>query len=411
MDVVAKRRRPGPAPRGVTGPLAGFEAGLRAHVAGRGHPAGMVRDAVRTMDRLSGWMVGRDLAVAELTPREVAAFLAVRRESCRTRQGAAGQLGIVVRFLREAGAIPGGVSAQLSPVEALLADYRRYLVGQRGLAAESVRCYLNQGRKFLAVLPQPLESSLADLDAAVVTGFILRESVAAGSVWSAKALVTATRSLLRYLHVEGLIPRALVAAVPGVAGWRLAALPRGLERGQVDALLAAHDTALPVGRRDHAILLVLARLGLRGAEVASLTLADVDWRAGLITVRGKGSRVEQLPLPAEVGQQLAAYLTGSRPVCRCAALFVTTRAPYRALTPGAIRSIMARACVIAGLPRLGAHRLRHTLATEMLAAGSPLAEVGQVLRHRSQLSTAGYAKVEHQVLRTLAGIWPEGGGR
>lgn len=159
------------------------------------------------------------------------------------------------------------------------------------------------------------------------------------------------------------------------------------------------------------MLTVLARLGLRGAEVAALRLTDIDWHAGEIAVRGKGSRIERLPLPAEVGEALASYLTGARPRCSAPAVFVTARAPYQALTGTCIRAIMGRACERAGLPRLGAHRLRHSLATAILRAGAPLPEVGQVLRHRSQLSTAVYAKVDHAALRTLAQPWPEGGAR
>ncbi|MBM0240212.1 tyrosine-type recombinase/integrase [Micromonospora sp. ATA32] len=293
-------------------------------------------------------------------------------------------------------------------MEALLADYRVWLVAERGLAAESVRCYGVQARKFLVQLADPLDESLARLDAATVTVFMVGQSTAAGSVWSAKALVTAMRSLLRFLPVQGLVPVSLTAAVPGVAGWRLGALPRGLARGQVRTLLAAHGTTTPVGLRDHAVLTVLACLGLRGAEVAALGIRDVDWRAGEIMVRGKGSRVERLPLPAAVGEALAAYLTGGRPSCPCPTVFVTARAPYQPLTGSSVRAIMGRACQQAGLPRFGAHRLRHSLATDMLRAGAALAEVGQVLRHPSQLSTAIYAKVDHETLRTLARPWPGG---
>lgn len=257
-------------------------------------------------------------------------------------------------------------------------------------------------------MPGPLEQALAGLDAAAVTGFMVGQTQRAGSVESAKALVTGMRSLLRFLHIDGRVPAPLVGAVPGVAGWRLGTLPRGLPQAQVTALLAAPDTTTPVGLRDHAVLTLLARLGLRGAEVAALRLADVDWRGGELVVRGKGARVERLPLPVAAGEAVAAYLTGGRPVCSCATVFVTTRAPYRSLDPSAIRAIMGRACVRAGLPRLGAHRLRHTLATQMLRAGAGLVEVGQVLRHRSQLSTTVYAKVDHAALRLLARPWPGG---
>lgn len=293
-------------------------------------------------------------------------------------------------------------------VEELLTDFGRWLSTERAVAGETVRCYRVQARKFLAHLSTPVGRSLAGLDAAAVTSYVVGHAAAADSVWSAKAHVTALRSLLRFLHVHGWVGGPLVGAVPAVAGWRLASLPKGLPSVQVQALLDAHDLDTGVGLRDHAVLIVLARLGLRGAEVAALGLADVEWRAGQVVVHGKGSRVERLPLPAEVGQALADYVTGSRPRCACASLFVTARRPYRPLTPGAVRSIMGRACGRAELPRLGAHRLRHTLATDLLRAGASLPEIGQVLRHRSQLSTTIYAKVDYATLRTLARPWPGG---
>jgi site-specific recombinase XerD len=291
---------------------------------------------------------------------------------------------------------------------ALVVEYRLWLSTERGLATESVRCYASQARKFLAELADPLAASLARVDAATVTEITVRHSVRSKSVWSAKAFVTAVRSLLRFLHMRGLIPVSLTGAVPAVAGWRLSTVPRGLRADDVDALLAAHDTSTSVGLRDRAVLTVLVRLGLRGAEAAALRLADIDWRGGQIVVRGKGSRVERLPLPSDAGQALATYVTDARPRGVCAAVFVTARAPYEPLSAMAVRSIMRRACRRAGLPGLGAHRLRHTLATDLLRAGSPLSEVGQVLRHRSQSSTAIYAKVDHHSLRALARPWPGG---
>jgi site-specific recombinase XerD len=393
---------------GVVGPLAPYEAGLRAELAQAGYAASSVADVVRAMARLSGWLQATGLTPGGLTPAWVEEFLAVRRQHSRVEAVARRGLGPVLRFLRGRGVVPGGdLAVEVTPVEALLADYRAWLVGERGLAAASVRCYLIQSRTFLAQLPDPLDVALTRLDAASVTAFMVRACGAASSVWSAKALVTSIRSLLRFLQVDGRIPGPLTAAVPGVAGWRLSALPRALGDGQAASMLASCDTTTTTGRRDHAVLLVLARLGLRGAEVAALTLDDVDWRAGELAVRGKGARIERLPLPGEVGVARAGYVTGGRPRCACRALFVTTRAPHQQLSPAAVRQVVARACGRAGLPRLGAHRLRHTLATGLLRAGAPLAEVGQVLRHRSQLSTAVYAKVDHDALRALARPWPE----
>ena len=230
------------------------------------------------------------------------------------------------------------------------------------------------------------------------------------SVTGARDLASALRSFLRYLHVAGLIEAPLVWAVPSVADLRDRTLPRGLEPLAVRKLLASCDRRRTIGRRDHAILLLMARLGLRRGEVAAIQLEDVDWRAGLLLVRGKGSRQDVLPLPVDVGEALVSYLR-RRPRCETRALFVRITAPPQELSPHAIGSIVREACTRAGLPRVGAHRLRHTAATEMLRAGASLAEIGQVLRHREQKTTAVYAKIDRRALRALARPWPpqEGG--
>ncbi|MFF4259894.1 site-specific integrase [Streptomyces sp. NPDC001663] len=408
---VSRERRRGPVPLVMTGPLAPYEPLLRTELTSLGYAAASVTDAVRMMRRLSTWMDRREITAAGLTPPRAEEFLVFRRAVCHSESVPRRSLGAVVKVLRNADVVPVPAAPADDEVHELLTDYAAYLHGERGLAGESVRCYCSQARKFLTALPAPLEESLARLDAARVTAFMVRHTAESESVWSAKALVTAVRSLLRYLHVDGRIPAPLTGAVPAVAGWRLDSLPRGLASQQVTALLAAPDPRTGTGRRDRAVLTVLARLGLRGAEVAALQMADIDWHAGEVAVRGKGSRVERLPLTAEAGEVLADYITGARPRCSATAVFVTSRAPYQALDASCIRAIMGRACARAGLPRLGAHRLRHTLATTILRAGAPLPEVGQVLRHRSQLSTTVYAKVDHAALRTLAQPWPEGGGR
>jgi site-specific recombinase XerD len=292
---------------------------------------------------------------------------------------------------------------------ALLAEFGTWLDRERGLSPVSVRCYSKQVRAFLAAFPGAAETTVHGLDAGQVTAFMTgfcRDR----NPWSAKAMVTSLRAFLRFAHATGRTAAPLAGAVPAVASWRLAALPRGLSAAEVERLLAGCGRETAVGRRDFAVLSLLARLGLRGAETAGLQLGDVDWRAGEIAVTGKGSRTERLPLPAPAGEALVAWLTGGRPACESRAVFVTVRRPYRQLTPEAVRAVMGRACDRAGLERRGAHRLRHALATEMLRAGASLPEVGQVLRHRSQLSTAVYAKVDQNALRPLARPWP-GGGR
>ena len=288
----------------------------------------------------------------------------------------------------------------------LLAEFRTWLDRQRGLSPVSVGCYSKQAKYFLAAVGGP--GAVSSLDAGRVTAFMVDYSQGRNT-WSAKAMVTSLRAFLRFAHATGRTAVPLAGAVPAVASWRLAVLPRGVKAAEIAMLLAGCDRETAVGLRDYAVLSLLARLGLRGAEAAGLQFGDIDWRAGEITVTGKGSRAERLPLPAAAGEALAAWLTDGRPQCGSRAVFVTVRRPYRQLTPDAVRQVMGRACDHAGLERRGAHRLRHALATEMLRAGASLPEVGQVLRHRSLLSTSVYAKVDQGALRPLARPWPGAG--
>jgi integrase/recombinase XerD len=288
----------------------------------------------------------------------------------------------------------------------LLAEFCTWLDRERGLSPVSVRCYCKQAKYFLAAIGGP--GAVSGLDAGKVTAFMVDYSQDRNT-WSAKAMVTSLRAFLRFAHATGRTAVPLAGAVPAVASWRLSALPRGLKAAEVEMLLAGCGRGTATGLRDYAVLSLLARLGLRGAEAAGLQLDDIDWRAGEIAVTGKGSRTGRLPLPAPAGEALAAWLTGGRPRCGSRAVFVTVRRPYRQLTPEAVRAVMGRACDRAGLERRGTHRFRHALATEMLRAGASLPEVGQVLRHRNQLSTSVYAKVDQGALRPLARPWPGAG--
>jgi len=251
---------------------------------------------------------------------------------------------------------------------------------------------------------------LSGLTAVDVLGFVLG-ACPGRAVGSAKLIVCALRSLLGWLHVTGIVSAPLASAVPSVAGWQLSGLPKGLEPGQLRRLLVACDRRTSTGRRDYAIMLLLSRLGLRAGEVAALGLDDIDWRSGEFTVVGKGNRAERLPLPAEVGAAITAYLRRGRPgTAEGRSVFVRVHAPHRALTTGGVTMVVFDAAQRAGLPKMHAHRLRHTAATTMLRAGSPLAEVGQVLRHRSSLTTAIYAKVDRDALAVLARPWPTSPG-
>jgi integrase/recombinase XerD len=295
-------------------------------------------------------------------------------------------------------------------VEALLGRYARWLAAERGLAETTIQRNVELVRPFLAGWEAAGGVALEHLRAADVTAFVVAHCQdACGG--TAPRMVGALRSLLGFLHVEGLIDQPLASVVPPVATWKLAGVPKALDDGQVAALLAFCDQDTVVGRRDLAILTVLVRLGLRASEAAALRLDDIDWRGGAVTVHGKGNRHDRLPLPADVGQAIVAWLTAGRPATAAGdgrELFVRVRAPRQALTRGAVTQVVARAGQRAGLGPIHAHRLRHTVATRMLRGGGSLGEIGQVLRHRHALTTAIYAKVDIDALRLLARPWPAG---
>jgi site-specific recombinase XerD len=290
------------------------------------------------------------------------------------------------------------------PVDRLVDGFRGYLLEERSLAAGSVRLYERVARVFLEERSEPIGDDLARLSGADVNAFVLRESRRRGRA-SALTMVCALRALLRFLHVQGLIATRLATVVPSIPR-RREDLPRGLAPGQVRLLLDGCDRATGVGCRDFAILTLLARLGLRRGELAGLELEDIDWRVGEIEIRGKGSRIDRLPLPSDVGEALAEYLCRGRPPGFGRTVFLRSCAPLVGLSSAAVTSVVVRACERAGIAPVGAHRLRHTLATELLRRGAGLPEIGQVLRHQSLETTAIYAKVDRAALSRLALPWP-----
>src|SRR5579883_2725693 len=256
-----------------------------------------------------------------------------------------------------------------------------------------VRPFL-QGRLAAGGLALDLER----LGAADVVSFVVARCPRQ-SRGAAKLTVTALRSLLGFLHLDGLIESSLVSAVPSVAGRRLVGLPKGLDSDQVQHLLASCNASTRRGCRDIAILTMLVRLGMRSGEVAKLRLDDVDWRTSEIIVRGKANCVERVPLPADVGRAVAAYLQHGRPAsAQGRTVFVRTKAPHRHLSSAGVSNVVADADKRDGLGRIHAHRLRHTDAMQMLRAGASLPEIGQLLRHRRALTTAIYAKVDRDAL-------------
>jgi site-specific recombinase XerD len=348
-------------------------------------------------------MESEGVELGALTPAALERYLVWRREQGYLKCLSPKSLRRLLGYLAGLGVLAHEDAAP-SPVEQLLEEFRRYLLGERGMAAGSVRLYERVARQFLEERSEPLGDDLARLSGAEINVFVLREA-RRRSRWSAVTVVSALRALLRFLHVQGLIADPLASTVPSVAR-RQEDLPRGLPGGQVRLLLDSCDRSTPVGRRDYAILLLLSRLGLRGGEVAGLALDDFDWRASEVVIRGKGSQVDRLPVPADVGRAVADYLRHGRPRGFGRAVFLTACAPLIGVSRGAVSDIVVRACERAGVPPVGCHRLRHTLASELLARGGALAEIGQVLRHRDLRTTAVYAKVDRRALATLALPWP-----
>ena len=391
----------------LSGPLSVFAAGFLEELLGRGYRPGTAAKQLQLMGHLSRWMAAHDLQPADLRRVEIERFVQERRATGRVQLASTRALVALLRYLRGLGVVPPADSREAPTAPgALLDDYAEYLRVGRGLAAETVRCYCNTARAFLADRERTAgDLALEALDVAAINEYLLQTS-RRGSVCSATAAVTGLRSLLRFLHLQSLIDRDLAVAVPSVAKWRLGSLVKALDADSVARLLDSCDRSTAVGRRDLAILMLLSRLGLRIGEVAALRLEDLDWRAGELVVCGKGSRQERLPLPVDVGEAIVEWLRDGRPDCDSRFVFTRARAPHEGLHPSSLNHVVHRACQRAGLPVVGAHRLRHTAATEMLRAGSSLRDVGQVLRHRSSEVTSIYAKVDHRALAALIQPWP-----
>jgi site-specific recombinase XerD len=392
----------------ITGPLAPFAAGFRARLRESGYTPLSVVNVMRLMAHLSRWLDANGLGVADLTSEQVERYAAARRAEGRTSARLPRSVAPVLAMLAGAGAlVPQAPAVPLSDQERLLAAFERHLLCERALAASTAAAYVARARRFLEGLD---DGGVSSLTAGHVMRAVLVEA-AAVSVGSAQYFVAALRAFLRFCFLEGLVEADLAGAALAVTGRRRSPLPKGISRAGAQALLACCDRRRPAGRRDYAVLVTLLRLGLRASEAAVLTLEDIDWRAGEITVHGKGRRDERLPLPADVGQAIAAYLTRGRPVTGCREVFLRAVAPAGPLGRGGISCIVRRACRRAGIPPIGAHRLRHTTACQMADAGVPLTEIGQVLRHNSMASTANYARISIIELRKLAQPWPSGGGR
>ncbi len=375
----------------------------------QGYADETVRCKVKLVTNLGQWLKRNGRVVADLDEPLVEAFL---KRKHRERRGDLRTLQQFLDHLRKQNLVPArNLPCDRSPLGHILNRYETHLRTERGLVAHTILEYQSFVRKFLLERFRGRPLLLKALKASDISNFILRHT-RGREVRRAQLMTTAFRSFFRFLFQKGELGADLAAAVPTVANWRLSTVPKYLTPQEVERVLKACDCGTVVGRRNYAILLLLARLGLRAGEVVGLQLEDINWRAGEILVRGKGLLHDRMPLPAEVGHALASYLLQGRPACRTRRVFVCTRAPRRGFAhPSTLSTIVRRALARADLypPLKGAHLLRHSLATSMLRSGATMGEIAEVLRHRTLQTTEIYAKVDFQGLRSLAHPWPMGG--
>jgi integrase/recombinase XerD len=391
----------------VTGPLAPFVDRYSEKLNHRRYTRLSAVNLQRQLAQLSRWLEAEGLGVEQLSEALVEVFVGFQRASGRERSSSRPGLVCLFELLRELGVVSAAVEPAPSPTEVLMGSFRRYLLSERGLSVCTVRGYVDRATRFVAGLAP---GGLGQVTSADVTAAVLRES-AAVSVSTTQNFVASLRAFLRFCFIEGLLEVDLSEAALPVTGRRRSSLPRGIAKAEAAALLGSCDRRTAIGRRDYALIITLLRLGLRRGEVAGIRLEDVDWRAGELVVVGKGARRDRLPLPADVGEAIVAYLTRGRPASDRREVFLTARAPFEPMAAGTVASTVRRACRRAGVAEVGSHRLRHTMACEMVAAQVPLTQIAQVLRHRSLQSTAIYARVDLDQLRLLAQPWPGGGPR
>ena len=362
---------------------------------------------------LGWWLQEKKLTVAQLNECIVDTFLKELRRQGRLRRGQGPTTLRFVAHLQSQGIIPRPESVcDTSPLAELERQYESYLRMERGLTSATVVNYRPVAHRFLVHHFGDGPLRLEELEASDISIYILAHAHSQ-SVKRAQLMVTALRSFFRFLFREAKIQVDLAACVPTVADWRLSSVPKYLTEEEIQRLLDACDRSTSTGRRDYAVLLLLARLGLRAGEVVALEIDDIDWRSGEMMVRGKGLIHDRLPLLTEPGEALAAYLRADRPRSLTRRVFVRMKAPHTGFAgPSTVSTIVRRALERAGLhsPTKGAHLLRHTLATGMLRRGASMAEIGEVLRHRSLNTTEIYAKVDLSGLRSLAQPWPNVGG-
>jgi site-specific recombinase XerD len=393
------------------GPLGLYVDGFAGLLFEQGYSGSVGRQKIRLVADLSRWLERKQLGIEALNEQRIADFLKARRKRFRRHHNDEPTLALFLQRLRQQNVLPDiPKSGNDSPIDLIACRYARFLSQERRLSSITLDHYLPVARRFLSHRFGIGGIRLVKLRSQDVTQFILQDT-SIFSLERTQLVMSALRSFLSFLYQGGETTTNLAAAVPHVANRRGSELPQVLEPAEVERLLKTCEQRSPVGQRDYAILLLLARLGLRAGEVAHLCLGDIHWETGDLLIRGKGAREDRLPLLKEVGQALARYLEQGRPRCSCPRVFIRMAAPRQGFySSTAISDIVRRALDRAQLrpKRKGAHVLRHFLATQLLRHGASLTQIGQVLRHQFVETTEIYARVDLPALRALAQPWPGG---
>lgn len=393
------------------GPLDSVVPAYAALLSDQGYTKQSAHLQIRFLADLNQWLHRQRLQVSDLTEPTLDRYLQSRHQRFRPRRDDNSILRKLLQLLHTQGLLPKEAPPSLdNPRQRVEHDFDRYLAEERGLSMSTRINYRFFIQRFLSAQFDAKPVRFAELHARDVIRFI-RIQAPRLNPKRAGLMVAALRSFFRYLRHRGDISIDLAACVPGIANWQFSSLPKFLQPHQVQQVLSQCNRRTAQGRRNYAILLLLARLGLRACEIVGLTLDDIHWQAGEIIIRGKGNRATRLPLPPDVGQAIAAYLKKDRPACSTRHVFIRMRAPRLGFANSeAISTIVARFLKKAGIdvPHTGAHLFRHTLATRMLCQGASLVDIALLLRHRSLNTTILYAKVDMMALRALAQPWPGG---
>ncbi len=358
---------------------------------------------------LLSWIASGRWKLADLDERMVERYLRHRAGNQSIQPGDRAALKRLLSVMRDTGTIAPAALPPITPLEQIFGEFGEYLRRERGLAPKSIVRHLPVINRFLR---EVCPAGVGDLSR-INQNDVIRYIECHARDWSAesgKAMCWSLRAFLRYLHHRGLNPLALAGCVPSIRRWKLANLPTYLSTTQVQRTLDGCDRTTGLGRRDYAILMMLAKLGMRADEVATLTLDDIDWRSGEMLIRAKGRQRARMPIPPDVGAAVVTYLRKGRPTSSCRRLFLRDPAPRVGFASGCAITMIAKSALeragIRGCAHQGAHIFRHTLATELLRSGATLSEIGQLLRHESHDTTRIYAKVDIDALRTLSLPWP-----